>query len=135
MRVACACWDECRPGVARAHNWLVAHPAINLSDHASLPLLATLQVTEVGTHSAVAIAEPAGTTENEGDGGSGGRTPSGHFLTAAVSPPSAHCVRAAEHAPFRRCSIGRTTVQKAVSSDGGARACHPAREAHPLVKA
>ncbi|MFT3661627.1 MAG: glycosyltransferase family 4 protein [Gordonia sp. (in: high G+C Gram-positive bacteria)] len=43
--------DDERPDVVHAHDWLVAHPAIALSDFFDVPLVATLHATEAGRHS------------------------------------------------------------------------------------
>lgn len=39
------------PDVVHAHDWLVTHPAIALSEHAGAPLVATIHATEAGRHS------------------------------------------------------------------------------------
>lgn len=43
--------DGWRPDVVHAHDWLVTHPAITLSEQAGVPLVATLHATEAGRHS------------------------------------------------------------------------------------
>ncbi|GAA4430979.1 glycosyltransferase family 4 protein [Actinokineospora soli] len=43
--------DDWRPDVVHAHDWLVTHPAITLSEQAGAPLVATLHATEAGRHS------------------------------------------------------------------------------------
>lgn len=40
-----------RPDVVHAHDWLVAHPAVALSEYFDVPLVATLHATEAGRHS------------------------------------------------------------------------------------
>jgi glycogen synthase len=40
-----------RPDVVHAHDWLVAHPAIALSQFYDLPLVSTIHATEAGRHS------------------------------------------------------------------------------------
>ncbi len=40
-----------RPDVVHAHDWLVAHPAVALSEAFGVPLVATIHATEAGRHS------------------------------------------------------------------------------------
>jgi glycogen(starch) synthase len=40
-----------RPDVVHAHDWLVTHPAVALSEAAEVPLVATIHATEAGRHS------------------------------------------------------------------------------------
>ncbi|BBU23650.1 transferase [Mycobacterium xenopi] len=40
-----------RPDVVHAHDWLVAHPAIALSEFYDLPMVSTIHATEAGRHS------------------------------------------------------------------------------------
>lgn len=42
---------EWRPDVVHAHDWLVTHPAVALSEAAEVPLVATMHATEAGRHS------------------------------------------------------------------------------------
>ncbi|MBB3036196.1 glycosyltransferase family 4 protein [Hoyosella altamirensis] len=43
--------EEWRPDVIHAHDWLVAHPSVALSEHLRVPLVATIHATEAGRHS------------------------------------------------------------------------------------
>ncbi len=40
-----------RPDVVHAHDWLVAHPAITLSEYFDVPMVSTMHATEAGRHS------------------------------------------------------------------------------------
>ena len=40
-----------QPDVVHAHDWLVTHPAVTLSETAEVPLVATIHATEAGRHS------------------------------------------------------------------------------------
>ena len=40
-----------RPDVVHAHDWLVAHPAVALSEYHDVPLVSTMHATEAGRHS------------------------------------------------------------------------------------
>jgi glycogen synthase len=40
-----------RPDVVHAHDWLVAHPAIALSEYYDVPMVSTIHATEAGRHS------------------------------------------------------------------------------------
>jgi glycogen(starch) synthase len=40
-----------RPDVVHAHDWLVAHPAVTLSEFYDVPLVSTIHATEAGRHS------------------------------------------------------------------------------------
>ncbi|MCO1660218.1 glycosyltransferase family 4 protein [Pseudonocardia humida] len=50
VRAALTRLGDWRPDVVHAHDWLVAHPAIALSDVLDVPLVATIHATEAGRH-------------------------------------------------------------------------------------
>ncbi len=43
--------DPWRPDVVHAHDWLVAHPAVALSEFYDVPMVSTIHATEAGRHS------------------------------------------------------------------------------------
>jgi glycogen synthase len=43
--------DSWRPDVVHAHDWLVAHPAVALSEFYDVPMVSTIHATEAGRHS------------------------------------------------------------------------------------
>ncbi|WP_018682225.1 glycosyltransferase family 4 protein [Actinokineospora enzanensis] len=51
IRAGLSLLREWRPDVVHAHDWLVTHPAVALSEQARVPLVATLHATEAGRHS------------------------------------------------------------------------------------
>ena len=51
IRAGLAHLRDWEPDVVHAHDWLVAHPSIALSDYFGVPLVATLHATEAGRHS------------------------------------------------------------------------------------
>ncbi len=49
-RRALSVLEDFRPDVIHAHDWLVAHAAKTVKDHAGLPVVATVHATEAGRH-------------------------------------------------------------------------------------
>ncbi|MFC0109240.1 glycosyltransferase family 4 protein [Kibdelosporangium aridum] len=51
VRAGLSLLDDWCPDVIHAHDWLVTHAAVALTDHTGKPLVATLHATEAGRHS------------------------------------------------------------------------------------